>query len=58
MLAMSPELNNLILNGASVNEIKATAMEQGMRSLHQIALSKLTEGLTTVEEILKVIKLD
>ena len=41
------------LDRASANEIKKTAIEEGMLTLRRDALEKLKRGLTTVEEVLK-----
>ena len=47
-------LKELVLQGASTAEIKAEAIRCGMRSLRMSGLSKLQEGITTIEEILRV----
>ncbi|MEW6379535.1 MAG: type IV-A pilus assembly ATPase PilB [bacterium] len=43
-----------ILNGAPVNELKAQARREGMRTLRDSGLQKIREGVTTIEEVLRV----
>ncbi len=49
-----PELEKLILGRASSSQIKEVALECGMRSLRQNALSKAARGITTIEEVLRI----
>jgi type IV pilus assembly protein PilB len=53
VMPMRDEIRELILQGASAMEIKKEAMRLGMKTLRQTALTKLREGITTVEEVLK-----
>ncbi|MEF9426105.1 MAG: type IV-A pilus assembly ATPase PilB [Candidatus Mariimomonas ferrooxydans] len=54
VMPVKDELKELILEGASASEIKKTAARLGMRSLRMSGLAKLKEGITTVEEVLRV----
>jgi len=56
LLLISDEIRYLINTGADANIIRKKAVEQGMLTLRQDALSKLTHGLTTVEEVVRVTK--
>jgi len=47
-------LKEQILNGGSTAELKAAAIRFGMKTMRQSAISKLIEGLTTVEEVGRV----
>jgi type IV pilus assembly protein PilB len=47
-------LKELVLQGVSTAEIKAEAIRLGMKSLRMAGIQKLTEGVTTVEEVLRV----
>jgi type IV pilus assembly protein PilB len=47
-------LKELVLNGASAAELKMEAIKQGMRSLRMSGLTKLKEGVTTVDEVVRV----
>ena len=53
VMPIQDEIRELILQGASAMEIKKEAMRLGMKTLRQTALTKLKEGITTVEEVLK-----
>ena len=53
LLAIGPELRELILQRRSNSELKAAA-QKTMMTIHQDALQKAAEGITTPEEILRV----
>jgi type IV pilus assembly protein PilB len=53
VLPVKEEVRELILQGASASEIKREAMRIGMKTLRQAALTKLKDGITTVEEVMK-----
>ncbi|NTW29082.1 MAG: Flp pilus assembly complex ATPase component TadA [Coriobacteriia bacterium] len=55
VLLVSDEIRRLCVSEASVEEIRRTAIEQGMRTLRQDGLEKVRQGLTSVEEIVRVI---
>ena len=46
-------LKELVLQGASTTELKAEAIRNGMKSLRMSGIQKLTEGITTIEEVLR-----
>jgi len=54
VMPVKDELKELILEGASAAEIKKTAVRLGMKTLRMSGLSKIKEGITTVEEVLRV----
>jgi general secretion pathway protein E len=54
VLAVDDAVKELILKGADAPLIKREAVRHGMRTLRQSALRKLSEGATTVEEVLRV----
>ena len=54
VLPVREEVREQILQGASAGEIKKEAVSLGMKSLRQAALQKLKEGVTSVEEVIKV----
>ena len=47
-------VKELVLQGASTAEVKAEAIRSGMQSLRMSGLQKLSEGITTPEEVLRV----
>ncbi len=53
IMIMSDELREFILNGASTLELKREAIRQGMKTLRMSALTKLREGRTSIEEIVR-----
>jgi type IV pilus assembly protein PilB len=54
LLMISPELRRLIVQGASVDEMRMLALEQGLRPLTQQALRRAREGVTSLEEVYRV----
>ncbi len=53
VMEVTDELRELIIIGASSIEIRKKAIELGMVSLRESGLSKLREGITTIEEVVK-----
>jgi len=47
-------LKELVLQGASTAEVKAEMIRQGVKTLRYSGITKLIEGVTTVEEVLRV----
>jgi len=54
LLDVTEEIRKLIVRKASAEEIKKRAMEEGMRPLREDGLDKIRQGITTVEEVLRV----
>ena len=54
VMTMHDQVRELVLNGASAAEIKREAVKLGMLSLRASGILRLKEGVTTVEEILRV----
>jgi type IV pilus assembly protein PilB len=50
VLAMSPAIKDLVLRNASAGDIKKQAIKEGMKTLRMSALTKVAQGLTTIEE--------
>jgi len=55
LMPMSEEIERMIIEGASVEEIHRMAVSQGMVTLRQSGLRKAIEGETTLEEVLRVV---
>ncbi len=53
-----PELQDLIMTRKPASDIKRVAVDCGMRTLRQNALEKAAEGVTTIEEVLRVSAMD
>jgi len=58
VMPVSEEIRELVLNGASANEIKRTAISLGMKTLRMSGIQKLKEGLTTIHEVVRVTMAD
>lgn len=54
VLAISETIRSLILERANSKEIEQMAVEEGMDTLRQAGLAKITEGKTTIEEVSRV----
>ena len=54
ILTIKEEIKELVLRGGSALDIKREAIRLGMKTLRQSGLSKLEEGVTTLEEVLRV----
>ncbi|MFC1646316.1 GspE/PulE family protein [Candidatus Omnitrophota bacterium] len=54
LMQTGPAINKLTLSRASVDEIRIAACEAGMVTLRQDGLMKILDGLTTIEEVLRV----
>ncbi len=54
VLEMTPEMQELVLEGKTVLDMKQLAIQQGMMTLRDSALSKLKHGVTSVQEVMRV----
>jgi len=53
VMALSPELRRMILRSASVADIQAQAVVDGMLTLRMDGMKKIERGVTTLEEVVK-----
>ncbi|HNH45568.1 MAG TPA: type IV-A pilus assembly ATPase PilB [Myxococcota bacterium] len=58
IMIFNDELKEFVLNGASTLELKREAIRQGMKTLRMSALTKLKEGMTSVDEVVRVTAAD
>ncbi|RMG97618.1 MAG: type IV-A pilus assembly ATPase PilB [Deltaproteobacteria bacterium] len=58
VMVLSDALKELVLQGASTAELKAEAIRLGMATLRRSGLNKVRDGMTTVEEVLRVTAAD
>ncbi len=56
ILTVTPEIRKMVVRGSSDDEIKEQAIRQGMRTLHQSAVDEVTSGVTTLEEVRRVVE--
>jgi type IV pilus assembly protein PilB len=54
VMPIKEDIKELILRGGSAIDVKREAVRLGMKTLRQSGLSKLEEGVTTLEEVLRV----
>jgi len=54
VMPMLEPIRELILNGANTTEIKRESMRLGIKTMRQSGLTKLAEGVTSFEEVLRV----
>ncbi|WP_461832704.1 GspE/PulE family protein [Aquifex sp.] len=55
VLEVDDELKTLIVRGANHDEIRKKAIERGMRTLYKDGLMKVKKGLTSIEEVNRVL---
>ncbi|MDP2316048.1 MAG: type IV-A pilus assembly ATPase PilB [Pseudomonadota bacterium] len=54
MMVCNEEVREFILNGASTLELKREAVRNGMKTLRMSAVTKFREGMTSLEEVVRV----
>ncbi len=54
VMPFTEAIKELVLNGASAAEIKRQAIKDGMKTLRMSGITKIKEGITTIEEVLRV----
>jgi type IV pilus assembly protein PilB len=53
VMPLKEEIKEIILEGASADEIKKTAVRLGMKTLRMSGVTKIKEGVTSVEEVVR-----
>ena len=54
IMTLSDEIEALVVTRATGGDIRRVALEQGMVPLREDGWSKVAQGLTTIEEVLRV----
>jgi type IV pilus assembly protein PilB len=54
VMLLKDEIKEMILEGASADELKKTALRLGMKTLRISGLTKIKEGITSIEEVMRV----
>lgn len=54
VMPMDDEVKELTLRRAAANEIKRAAIQGGMKTLRNSGIAKIKQGITTIEEVLRV----
>jgi type IV pilus assembly protein PilB len=55
LMILSEEIQDLIVKRAPLSEVRNAALANGMRSLKMDGFQKVVEGMTTVEEVMRVV---
>ena len=58
VMPLTDNLKELVLNGASSAELKRAAIKDGMKSLRVSGITKMKEGVTTIEEVVRATMAD
>jgi type IV pilus assembly protein PilB len=53
VMQVSPTIRDMILAGASVADIRKQSIDEGMLTLRQSGLTKIRDGVTTIEEVIR-----
>ena len=54
LMVMHPSVKELVIKGASTDELKREAVKAGMSTLRMSAIQKVREGVTSIEETVRV----
>jgi general secretion pathway protein E len=55
IMEMNPSLRTLLLRRAPAEEVREMALSMGMRSMRRAALDKVAAGITSLDEIARVV---
>ena len=58
VLEVTEEIRKLILTNVDTSDIKKQALKDGLITLRQVGLARVAEGITSLEEVLRVTKAD
>jgi general secretion pathway protein E len=58
LLEITPDIRTMIAERKDAQEIKEAAVKTGLRTLHYDAIEKVTKGITTIEEVLRITRKD
>jgi len=56
ILTVSAEIRRMIVHGSSDDVVKEQAAREGMRTLRRSAIDEVTKGITTLEEVMRVVE--
>lgn len=54
VLTVTPEISQMILHGATADELRVIARKEGMMTMLEDGFAKVLAGVTTIEEVLRV----
>jgi len=58
VMRMSPAIEKIIVNGADLSQIRQTAQKEGLRQLRLSGAGKIAAGITSFEEVLRILALE
>jgi general secretion pathway protein E len=58
LLVMSDAIRSLVMRHVTAGEIRVQAIAEGMQTMYENGLSKAVQGITTIEEVLRVTRED
>ena len=58
VITVNDEIRKLILTNTEMSKIKGLALQNNMKTLRQVGLMRASEGITSIEEVLRVTKAD
>ncbi|MBK7470951.1 MAG: type II secretion system ATPase GspE [Betaproteobacteria bacterium] len=58
IMPMTDRIRSLVMRHATATELRAAAIEQGMMTMYDHGLRKVSQGITTLEEVLRVTRDD
>ena len=58
LMVMSSKVRELAYRGATTSEIRRAARSEGMHVLYEDGISKVLKGITTIEEVMRVARLE
>jgi len=58
ILQVTPQVRKLIFEGANQDLIREQALADGMKTLHDAAVDKMKQGVTTIKEVIKLTIID
>ena len=58
ILCISPEIRRMIIGRSSDQEITQQAIKEGMKTLCESAINQVLDGVTTVEELMRIIDVE
>ncbi len=56
ILRVSPEMRRIVLHRSDDDAIKQQAIKEGMKTLHRSVVDEVVNGVTTVDELLRVVE--
>jgi len=58
ILCISPEIRRMIVHGGNDDAISQQGIKEGMRTLFQSAVAEVVNGVTTLEELMRVVEIE